>query len=820
MNLTETVKRVKEEIQKGKKEAITNNCYFLKDGVLSLRNDLGDARHPYVVDGLTLWTHQNGKVSLNEGDFFLLPESLDGESSHLSFFLGKKNKKGYEPTSLFEFDHALNEKKVKRYTIFFDTYTLYLLEKDDLIYSMRIGLDMDKSLLVELSLINEGKESQEVYSSSFFDFHMMHGNYGSVETKWFRKTEYCKDLFTLSTVEDMSRYEHLHHKAYLKRKVSSKAIEENTTSRGIYCHSRTGRVESSECLLTGSFDKEKNVTCFGDTAICGDILKFNLKPKESAEISYVFKREEKPENFVVSHHFETNEKKKEDYYASNNFLHMDFEGNEESKVFSEFMKNVVKQVEYCALSKNSSLRMLGIRDAFQAIEGGVLFDPEEMRKMILRSLDYTGINGRMPRQYSYCEPDVTSIPLDTRNFIDQGLWVMDCLYTYLSYTGDTSILKESCGYLKIEDGKPGERLPLKEDVLSHLYRITQYLTNNIDSDTHCLKTLYGDWNDAIDGLGKGENPNGFGNGVSIMATFQLYQDLEKMKEIALLCSDEKKAKEFLGYRKEIEQGLLQYAFVKKGNETKVIHGWGDKRKYLVGSFSDIDEKSRDTLTSNAFYVISGFSKEHPEYIPGVKKALKRLDSKYGFKTFEPYFSEECREVGRIVNLPKGTAENAATYIHATVFGIKACLEMKEPKLAFEEIHKILPFTHSFVTTTPFVMPNSYLDNPAIDVDGESMNDWYTGSSNTLLKTLVKDVFGISPTLEELVLNPVDYLPFNKASLSLPFMGRILTITLSHSTEKTGKIYLNGKELPHTKGTEIHLKKKDLPKELHFEVYLG
>ena len=52
--------------------ALISNCYFLKDGkVLALRNPYGDSRHPYSVDGLTLWAYSSGNIVINQSKISL-----------------------------------------------------------------------------------------------------------------------------------------------------------------------------------------------------------------------------------------------------------------------------------------------------------------------------------------------------------------------------------------------------------------------------------------------------------------------------------------------------------------------------------------------------------------------------------------------------------------------------------------------------------------------------------------------------------------------------------------------------------------------------
>ena len=148
-----------------------------------------------------------------------------------------------------------------------------------------------------------------------------------------------------------------------------------------------------------------------------------------------------------------------------------------------------------------------------------------------------------------------------------------------------------------------------------------------------------------------------------------------------------------------------------------------------------------------------------------------MDSKYGLKTFEPYFSKDNDKVGRIKRLPKGTAENGATYIHATLFGIWSLFEMGEEEKAWEQLYKILPITHEFISTTPFVMPNSYVENSEKGFDGESMSDWFTGSGCVLVKILLWYVFGIRADLDGVKIQEPKVTPFDKMKLSITLRGK-------------------------------------------------
>ena len=356
-----------------------------------------------------------------------------------------------------------------------------------------------------------------------------------------------------------------------------------------------------------------------------------------------------------------------------------------------------------------------------------------------------------------------------------------------------------------------------DNVLSHLLRITEYLISNLDEETGCLHALYGDWNDALDRLGKTDDQRReYGTGVSIMTTLQFYRNLGEIGEILKKLGRDKEVERYAAIRKKVQDGLLKYAVVEnEQGERKIVHGWGDKRSYFVASYFDNDGKSRDGVTSNAFWILSGAIDWDNSMKKDILAAYERLDSKYGIKTFEPFFSSENDKVGRITRLPKGTAENGAAYIHATLFAIWSLFEIGEDQKAWEQIYKILPLTHGFISTTPFVMPNSYVENRDKGMDGESMSDWFTGSGCVLLKIFYFCVFGVKADMDGITISPCLYMPFEKMEATLGIKGATIKLCLKKGDGRrkfivddkaccTDKLRLSNRDLKGTISVKIEL----------------
>ncbi|MDH3257577.1 MAG: hypothetical protein OEM27_08160, partial [Nitrospinota bacterium] len=495
--------------------------------------------------------------------------------------------------------------------------------------------------------------------------------------------------------------------------------------------------------------------------------------------------------------------------------------------FFPFLITLQHQVAVCSNIKGymqlAQRSLVGIRDVFQALEAYLYFAPGKAKEKILEALGYTCLSGRCLRQYLPGSPIA-----DTREFIDQGLWVIKTLIEYVKVTGDQSILTEEAGYHEIVEDNPyiGTVRPIetRETVLQHLFRILAYLIKNINPKTQLLMALYGDWNDALDGLGftdkQGEQ---FGTGTTVMGSLQLYQNCKEMiGMLHFLELEETHKDEIVLYQKakdELYSGLVNNAVLGSGSAARVAHGFGDEAGYTVGGPEDPDGVSRYGLTSNAYWIISGIHhdakmKEGLDLLPSILSIYEQLDDKYGLRTFDPAFARGTEHwFGRIPRLPVGTAENGATYNHATLFGVWSLFQAGQSGAAWKQLVKLLPFTsvHDNYNLTPFVIPNSYIHNMEKGLDGESMNDWQTGSSNVLLKILIWYVFGFRPELEHLRIQPDPRSPLNRFNYSGTYQNKKIIMTYQKSsTVKKRIIHLNDKPLKLFRDEELNTWVADLP----------
>lgn len=782
---------------------LPSNCFFLdKYTILSYPRKTGDGRYPYSFDGRTLWAYSSGNITVEESLYNIFLDAREGKEPYLCFFAGQKaNDESFFPISLLGVARQPIERNIRRYTVFTPEAVYYFTETTEFITCVRAFIDTDKRICFSTFIQNVSIQALETYISAYLNPFMRHANAEDFETKWYKSCTSTEYGYKFKITEYLNRENCLTHYAVVH--LTETASMQKTTSRFGFTGGTNEALNCSDSLQLGTITSPKAYTEFTDMAVAATLTPLLLKTGECYQEDYIMAVSDNEQQAIAlaCHNLDLDKHiavcHENTHLEAMETLGIRFSGLDgvlktRDDTFNNFIYNVTRQVEFCSRAKNYAGPFIGIRDIFQQVEAAIVWIPEYCRSKIVEALNFIGEDGRAPRQYSYPANPKVAPKMDLRAFIDQGVWIISTVYTYLSYTNDFSILDEECGYYKFE----GDNVLLcnkRNSVLEHLITIVDYLISNLDENTGCLKALYGDWNDALDGLGKTQKEGQeFGNGVSVMASLQLYKNLDEMTNI--LQKIKKYPEKQRGYsiqKEALKNSLIDNAIVSNGTERKILHGWGDDKSFSVGSYCDNDGESRDGLTANAYWILSGLYKEYSEIVPDILKAYDRLDSKYGYKTFEPFFSSANDKVGRINRLPKGTAENGATYIHATLFAIWSLFEIGEAKKAWEQIYKILPITHDFISTTPFVMPNSYIHNEERGFDGESMSDWFTGSGCVLIKALIGGAFGVQPTLDGIRINTATYMPCKQAEITLKVKG--ITLELNYQNENNGsrKYTING-----------------------------
>lgn len=787
LDLLEKAKQAKNSAHSDK---APGNTYFLGDDkVLCCERELGEGRYPYSEDGLVVWLHSTGFIDACESTFNIFKTANFGEESPVMFFGGNSNGDGtYFPVSVTGAGRQLFENGVSRYIIYSLKSAVCIAEAGDVVFAVRVHVDKDKHIQFALSAVNRGDAEKKIYLASFMEAILRNAEFEKFWNKMTKFGSYTDDAFVLKSQNETPDM------LVIKRKIAAGRADEiyRTASRSDYLGRKGMAAANALSLKTGRFERQTDNVTTTDLPVAAEILRMTLAPGEDAVVYFdlaVCHDEDAAKAHLestvdvnaIERELEAAEKKEKSDFDN---LTVNFEGWKsgvtDASTFNKFFRTVQKQTSFCAHGKNYAGAYLGIRDVFQQLEGALMWQRELSREKMVAAMNYILTTGRAPRMFSFPKAPDSPIPVDLEKYIDQGVWVISTFYTYLAYTGDFAVLDEVCDYIDAPDEpwvdahKTGERTT----VLEHLIRICDYLLSNVDDEyTGCLKVLFGDWNDAVDGLGHTKDEGReFGTGVTVMATLQFRRNLMEMTEILTrLGGYDEKTEEYKKALLRIEEGLEKYAIDEKDGCRRIIHGWGDKVSYKVGSFSDPDGKSRCSLTPNSFWAITGFIERDPSLKESIMDCVDAVSSKYGLKTFDVPFAKGTEGIGRITNIVPGTYENSCAYAHGSLFGTMALFELDESRRAWEEIEKTIVITHENATMTSFVMPNSYCENAEYNMDGDSLGDWHTGSGCVLVKEIVRCAFGVAPTLDGLYIRFPEYFPAAKGELKLRVKDSDVTV---------------------------------------------
>ncbi|MDR0832309.1 MAG: hypothetical protein LBM99_05380, partial [Bacillales bacterium] len=438
MNIIEKTKYYLKEINnllnsKEKKEKqLPANAYFIDEQTILISNPLqSNARHPYQVNGLTLWVYASGYISLNKSTFYYILPANDGNEPFVSFTAGIKKNNAFTPLSLLP---NLQINTNKHFTIFTNNETLFFTIYQDVAFMVSLRLSQDSSFLISLVALNLTSNKKTIYLSSYINPLFKHETAESIETKWFKKGLYHNNTFSFFSHEDISRGQRLYNYGLIKRKHFDKVeVVYNTTSKHDYKGINT-QLHHSYSLKEGKFKENRELTIFDDTAILGDYNHYILN--ESIVLGYRIQYYNNEKDYQLA--LKTDNIPLEVNNKLNDFdIHFNDIENKSPYIFNSFIKQVINQVDYSAYSTNSGTIFLGVRDVCQMLETSLLWNKKETRKKILEVFSFIDPSGQVPRQYSLPFDDLNA-KMDLREFIDQGLWLINLIYEYLAYSNDYS----------------------------------------------------------------------------------------------------------------------------------------------------------------------------------------------------------------------------------------------------------------------------------------------------------------------------------------------------------------------------------------------
>lgn len=429
--------------------------------------------------------------------------------------------------------------------------------------------------------------------------------------------------------------------------------------------------------------------------------------------------------------------------------------------------------------------MRGTRDTSNDFMGLLVYGGEmRAKKELLHLFSCQRSDGWFPRQ---CGKN-SSGPHDLRNYCDGGVFVLEFLYEYLSFSKDFSVLYEKCAFSDIAE----ENSVFNHAKLALLY----YLDEANTGDYGLCKIWEGDWFDGVNRAGI------LGKGVSVTVSCQFVMAAVYFREICLnlpkdfqTIADNEELSEILRALEmrtgKIRESLRTHAFNKEGFFSSVKN---DAGKWIF-SDCDPDGKSRMYAVANAHAIFTGAA-ESSQRISAYRN-FTRLKTKNGYKLFSPPFDKPVEHVGRVASgdVIPGLWGNGSIYNHGSHGWLcRASAAMGDAEKLREVLNYLFPFNkdihpESETKSARYAIVNCYQDSEMFRHRAGMV--FLTGTTAMAARIVYTWMFGIRPTLSGLGIRPC--LVPGKYFVKYTYREKVLSLRYTADKNISNiEVYVDGK----------------------------
>ncbi len=417
----------------------------------------------------------------------------------------------------------------------------------------------------------------------------------------------------------------------------------------------------------------------------------------------------------------------------------------------------------------ATLDKVGFRDIMQYLMGSTDFEAPFCRVAMRHSLKYQLPSGLAFRQYE----KFPGSGHDMRLYHDMPTWIPDALVRYVKETGDRAFLDEIVPFLDEKTLQPSETD--NDTVYEHARRAIRFVSSQTGYHGLC-RIGYGDWNDAISGIG-GEK------GVSVWLSMACVYASKIMAELALWLGREGDHKEFLRIADSLTLAINEHAW---DGEWYIyaINGQGEP----IGSKNSPEGCIH--LNVNTWAIFSGVAAAAGRE-EQVWKSIESLGSPLGHLLLKPPYTAKSRaSVGRIADIMPGMFENGSMYLHGESFYLFALVCAGRSDQWHREIQKTIAsnFVPDISTCPPHQQPN-FAVGPDHASWGANLFSNFTGSVGWYRKTIEK-IIGVIPEFDGLRLAPRPPKSWDRYQVKRKFRGCDLLIDFKRGSE--AKVLLDGR----------------------------
>ncbi len=313
--------------------------------------------------------------------------------------------------------------------------------------------------------------------------------------------------------------------------------------------------------------------------------------------------------------------------------------------------------------------------------------------------------------------------------MDSPLWMVDTLMRYLCDTGDFAILREKVPFLRSR--KAGS-------VYDHVKLGLESCYAHRGQKGLCL-TGHGDWNDALDGIGRG------GRGVSVWLSMALVFFSRELLRLAEHIGDASGTARFRSIISTMTRNINRYAW----DGHYYVYGFDDQGR-PIGSHRN--PEGRIHLNVNTWALLSGVA-EAGGHADDVIRSIQALDTPIGHLLLDPPYTALSKHVGRIADMQPGMFENGAVYTHGQSFFIAAMIRMGRGTDAYRALKATMPeATIPDISTAPLHQQTNFAVGRAHPNFGQHLYTNFTGSL-AWYRRAIEWMLGVIPDLDGLVISP-------------------------------------------------------------------